>query len=525
MFNLSAKPLEPTEFKRGLASPKAGAFADFEGLVRDHNDGKTVTALEYEAFPELCKKEAEAIFREAREKFDIINAKCVHRVGKLAVGEMAVWVGVSASHREAAFNACQYIIDNVKTRLPIWKKEYYTDGASEWVNCGETCVACAHDDSGRRGRRSASPTPMNEAEYYSRQLVLPMVGKKGQEKLKKAKVLVVGAGGLGTPALQYLAGVGVGTIGICEYDRLDASNLHRQVLYSAEDVGGAKVELAVRRLKSQNPFIHFEVHSEKLSAPNVERIIRPYDVIVDGTDNFLAKYLLNDAAVLAKKPLVIGSVFQLEGQLRFINPKEKFSCLRCLWPEMPPAACTGSCVENGILGVAPGIVGTYEALEAIKFILGLPTLSSEDMLVFDLSGAGMRRLKISKDPRCLLCGKQAKIRSITAATYEPDNGIDVDLDSFSKRKLGAYRLVDIREPSEWKSSPVEGKKILRWPMSQIEKNKFQFDPAGNYLLFCGKGGRSHRLATELRRRGIGSVYSIKNGAPSVRAYLRNHVTN
>ncbi len=552
MLTLSSQPLEQSNLKRGLADPKSGAFASFEGLVRNHNEGKSVVALEYEAFPELAQNEAKKIFKEAQKKFDIITAKCVHRVGKLNVGDMAVWVGVVAPHRDAAFKACRYIIDEIKHRVPIWKKEYYTNGVpafppnannrrklvrtrflqnkelrkneydSGWVIC-EACAACVSD---RRGTARRAPT-RDENEFYSRQLILPMVGTKGQAKLKKSKVLVVGAGGLGTPALQYLAAAGVGTIGICEFDVLEASNLHRQVLYAHQDLGKSKVELAAQRLKSINPFIHIKIHAERLTTDNVESIIQRYDILLDGSDNFLAKYLLNDAAVLNRIPLVVGSVYQLEGQLRFIQPQGKFSCLRCLWPQMPPRGCVGSCAETGIIGVVPGIVGTYEALEVIKFLLGLPTLGKEDMLIFDFTSGSLKTVRIPRDPACPLCGKRKTIKKINLQNYlDPqaqESAVDVDISSISKNEFSSFRLVDIREPKEVKNNPVDASVCARMPLSQIEKGKLNFHAREKYLIFCGKGFRSHRLARELQKQGMTFVFSVRNGVNSVKNYLKENV--
>lgn len=516
MFILTPKPLEFLDIKSGLATQKAGGFVCFEGLVRNHNDGKDVVALEYEAFPLLAEKEANRIFDEVRTKFKISNAKCVHRTGKLNVGEMAVWVGVAAEHREDALQACRYIIDNIKTRVPIWKKEYYARGDSGWVNCD----ACQH-----ASIQPESPlTSLSESEYYSRQKILPEVGIEGQKKLKKAKVLVVGAGGLGTPALQYLAAAGIGTIGICEFDSLEASNLHRQVLYSHKDLGEPKSKLASQRLKALNPFINIKIHPGKLTVENVEALVRKYDLIIDGSDNFLAKYLMNDAAVLNGIPLVVGSVYQLEGQLRFIHSKGKFSCLRCLWPNIPSRACVGSCVETGIIGVVPGIVGTYQALEAIKYFLGIPTLGKEDMLIFDFISGATKTIRIPHDPVCPLCGKKRTIKRIDLLNYKDDLSADADIDldisSIPREELPHFKLVDIRETEEIKNNPVHSRLCSRIPLSTIQKGKYDFKAQEKYLFFCGKGGRSHRLAVELRGHGILSAFSIRNGVTAVKKYLK-----
>ena len=224
MFKLTPVPLEKIKLSKDLRTDESGAFASFEGIVRNHNDGKEVSYLEYEAQETLCNNEAKKIVDEAHSKFSINKVRAYHRVGRLDIGEMAVWVGVSAVHRDDAFKACRYIIDEIKKRLPIWKKEFYTDESSVWVE-------------GESNKETCSAEIIDEKEYFSRQINLPEIGVDGQQKLKEAKILVVGAGGLGCPALMSLAGAGVGTIGICEHDKIETSNLHRQFLYAFDDIG------------------------------------------------------------------------------------------------------------------------------------------------------------------------------------------------------------------------------------------------------------------------------------------------
>ena len=226
-FAFSRVPLDPQALRAGLVDSSCGGYAAFEGWVRDHNEGHTVTRLEYEAFETLAVREGARIVAEAIEKFGVGHAACVHRIGDLGLGELAVWVGVSAGHRAEAFAACRYIIDEVKHRVPIWKKEHYANGDSGWVNC-ERCAVHAHEHAHADERAGVD---------YSRQMALPQVGETGQAKLAAARVLVVGAGGLGVPVLSSLAGAGVGVLGIADGDRLEASNLHRQTLYALADVG------------------------------------------------------------------------------------------------------------------------------------------------------------------------------------------------------------------------------------------------------------------------------------------------
>ena len=259
-FRFSATPLDTAALQRELRDESCGGFASFEGWVRNHNEGHAVTRLEYEAFAELAEKEGARVVAAAIERFGVTRAACVHRTGSLAIGDVAVWVGVSAAHRDEAFRACRFIIDEVKHRLPIWKKETYLSGDSGWVNCERCAAPAAHTVQG-----TAPAAHEHEREHhhrvaiapdYSRQIALREVGAEGQARLRAASVLVVGAGGLGVPALQYLAGAGIGRLGIVDSDRLEPSNLHRQTWYALADCGREKAALADRkstRLNSSHP--------------------------------------------------------------------------------------------------------------------------------------------------------------------------------------------------------------------------------------------------------------------------------
>ncbi len=523
MFQLSKTPLEHLNRKKKLASPKTGAVATFEGFVRNHNEGKIVIALEYEAFNKLFHKEAEKIFKETKEKFEVLTIKCLHRVGKLSIGEMAVWVKVSAAHRDSAFKACRYIIDEIKTRLPIWKKEYYANGDSGWINCQH----CTPDKSqvafashAHVALCSSQHLSAHEKLFYSRQTLLPEVGLKGQERLKKSKVLVVGAGGLGTAALQYLAGAGIGTIGICESDLLEEHNLHRQPLYSHHDVGREKCTLASSRIQSLNPYIIIKAHPEKFSLQNAAEITASYDLVLDCTDNFPTKFLLSDIAFFKKIPLIQASIYQFAGQLHVYDPKQNAACLRCLWPRIPLENCVGSCAETGVLGVVPAVLGNLQALEAIKWILNLPDRLQEETLLFDLRDYSLRRIKQKRNPSCPLCGKSPTIKEIDPKHYDTSAGLDIDISQLSPKDFKSYQLIDIREHTERLRNPVAFKECFPIPGSKIKKNTAVFDHDQKYLFFCARGFRSRTLAQELRNNGINSAFSVMHGASAVKKYLR-----
>jgi sulfur-carrier protein adenylyltransferase/sulfurtransferase len=393
-FTLSDSKLDVRKLKQELENPKAGALVTFEGWVRNHNDGRSVERLDYEAFEALAETEGNRIIAEALARFDIEEAICIHRTGRLIIGDCAVWVGAISAHRDAAFQAARYIIDAIKTRLPIWKKEHYKSGEAVWVNC-QQCAHAANSDSiefhalslpnGQRMDNScnAPQVTVSEADYYQRQVCLPEIGADGQRKLKESRVLVVGAGGLGGSALQYLAGAGIGHLGICEFDRLEVSNLHRQVLYAASEVGRFKAELAARRLQNLNPNIHIEVYGHKLAEQELLSLLQDYDLVLDCTDNFEIRFLLNGVAVRLQKPLIQASVYQYEGQIQLVVPGMG-GCLRCQWPDLPEDAPLENCIDHGVIGAVSGMFGTLQAMEAIKWIVGLPTSLTDRVLMMDL---------------------------------------------------------------------------------------------------------------------------------------------
>jgi molybdopterin/thiamine biosynthesis adenylyltransferase/rhodanese-related sulfurtransferase len=357
-----------------------------------------------------------------------------------------------------------------------------------------------------------APAPeMTEAEYYARQMCLAEVGPQGQEKLRSARVLIVGAGGLGSPALAYLAAAGIGTLGICEADQLEASNLHRQVLYAHDTVGRPKAELARERLQAQNPFVQVQVHAEGLTPENVLALFADYDLVLDCTDNFSAKFMINDAAVLTGTPAIFASIYQFEGQLLFVCPPLNGPCLRCLWPEMPEARCVGSCAEVGVLGAVPGIFGCLQAMEALKYLLGLPGPIHDTMVLFNCLDYSSQRVKIPKHPACPVCGSTPTITAIDRDEYYPPDAINVDVSALSDTQLQRYRIIDIREPEEVEVQPLEGVPHDHLPMSRWDPQRIPIDREETCLLSCAHGIRSLRLAEFLRQQGYAKVYSAKDG--------------
>jgi sulfur-carrier protein adenylyltransferase/sulfurtransferase len=494
-FRFSATPFDTAVLRESLADPAAGGFAAFEGWVRNQNEGKVVARLEYEAFEALAVKEGERIVEEARRRFPILQAACVHRIGLLDIGELAVWVGVSAPHRDEAFAACRYIIDEVKHRVPIWKKEHYLDGDSGWVNC-ERCAADEHE-------HARQPD-------YSRQIALKEVGAAGQARLQASRVLVIGAGGLGVPVLSYLAGAGLGTLGIVDADVLEASNLHRQPLYALADVGKPKAQLAADRLHALNPEVRCEVHAERFDSSNARQLVEKYDLAIDCSDNFATKFLLNDACVLAGKPAVFASVYQYEGQLQVYHPDEESACLRCLWPDASRDGVVGNCAEAGVLGPVPGVFGSLQAIEALKILLALPGQLRSELLIIDLTTLETRRIRAARAEACR--GRRCML--ITDVT-RPSEALPADLEltfgSIDNALSAGYEIIDIRDDNEVARQPAPDDRCRHIPMQDLLQDHATLDPERRYLLLCARGSRSRAAAAELRSQGLSRVFSLRGG--------------
>lgn len=512
-FFFSNSALRPEDYRAALGDPAAGGYSSFEGWVRNHNEGLAVTRLEYEAFEALAVKEGERIVAEAIERFGVINAACVHRVGSLAIGEMAVWVGVSSRHRAEAFAACRYIIDEVKHRVPIWKKEHYATGDSGWVNCERCAVhgqerAHHHEHGHEHAVPTQAPRPTPD---YSRQIALKDVGLAGQEKLRAARVLVIGAGGLGVPVLNYLAGAGVGTLGICESDAVDASNLHRQPLYSLRDVGKPKAQLAAERLTALNPEVLVRTH-ERIAPGNAAQLLADYDLVVECSDNFATKFLVNDAAVRARKAAVFASVYQYEGQLQVYRPDAGCACLRCLWPEATRDGLVGNCSEAGVLGPVPGILGSMQALEALKLILGLPGQLKNEMLLIDLLTLEQRKLRTTRRADCNHEGR--KIEAAAAPELE------VSFADLKPAVAAGYTVIDIRDDREISELPIAPTPSRHIPLASLIADAGTLRSEDKYLLVCAKGMRSRAAAEHLRERGFQNAYSLRGGLASLRSLAR-----
>ena len=359
----------------------------------------------------------------------------------------------------------------------------------------------------------------DEIARYSRHLLLPEIGVEGQVKLKNAKVLIIGTGGLGAPLALYLSAAGVGTIGLVDFDVVDESNLQRQIIHSTRDVGRPKVASAKDRIKGVNPLVNVIMHNTKISSENALDIIANYDIVADGTDNFQTRYLINDACVFLGKPNVYGSIFQFDGQASVFSAKEG-PCFRCLYPSPPPPGLVPSCAEGGVMGVLPGIIGTIQAAETIKLIVGGAKPLIGRFLVFDAWRMSFRELKLTKDPQCPVCGENPSIRELI--DYEQFCGLNKEQDSepietitaidLKKRLDNGERVqfIDIREPHERAIVKFPGAVVM--PLGQLARRMDELDSAVDAVFLCKIGQRSILGIRALREAGYkGRLLNLQDG--------------
>jgi adenylyltransferase/sulfurtransferase len=368
---------------------------------------------------------------------------------------------------------------------------------------------------------SVSDLSKDEILRYSRHLIMPEVGMDGQLKLKNAKVLCIGAGGLGSPLLLYLGAAGVGRLGIVDFDVVDFTNLQRQVIHGTADVGRSKLESAQATIREINPNVEVVGYDARLTSENALELFRDFDIIVDGTDNFPTRYLVNDACVLLGKPNVYGSIFRFEGQASVFYARQG-PCYRCLYPEPPPPGLVPSCAEGGVLGVLPGIVGCLQAMETIKLIIGQGQTLIGRLLVFDALGMKFRELKLRKNPDCPVCGAHPTITGLI--DYEQFCGIrgeEHTSDMSGIPEIGPrevkkmidekqpFVLIDVREPHEFQICRIPGSTLI--PLGEIPKRMHELDSASEIVVHCRSGQRSARAVEFLMKAGFQKIYNLKGG--------------
>jgi sulfur-carrier protein adenylyltransferase/sulfurtransferase len=357
---------------------------------------------------------------------------------------------------------------------------------------------------------------------YSRHLLIPEVGLEGQRKLKASSALIIGTGGLGSPVALYLAAAGVGRIGLVDYDVVDSSNLQRQVIHGTSTVGKLKVESAKDRMIDLNPDVQVDIYNEPFTSENAMRIAKDYDVLIDGTDNFPTRYLTNDVSVFLGKPNIYGSIFRFDGQLSVFDARVG-PCYRCLFPEPPPPGLVPSCAEGGVLGVLPGTIGTLQATEALKVLLGIGSTMSGKLLLYNALDTSFDFVKLKKNPKCRVCGPDADIKElidyeefcgVPGHDHEDEgsagSGWDITVHELAERvKQNHLKLVDVREPHELQISHLPDATNI--PLGQLAARLSELDSAQEMVLFCKSGSRSARALELLVSAGFKKVKNLKGG--------------
>lgn len=445
---------------------------------------------------------------------DLLAAQKTARAGGLSL------LGVYHSHpdHEAYFsstdleNSCPWYLF-----LVLSVRSGKLDHARCWLPDAHQTMAEEVEVSYPGSTQAEAGLSKEEVLRYSRHLILPEVGGEGQLKLKRAKVLLVGAGGLGAPLGLYLTAAGVGRIGLVDFDVVDVTNLQRQVIHSTADVGRKKLDSAAESMQAINPAIRIDRFDTALSSENALEILKDYDIVVDGTDNFPTRYLVNDACVLLGKPNVYGSVFRFEGQATVFAYQDG-PCYRCLYPEPPPPGMVPSCAEGGVLGVLPGLIGMVQATEAVKLVLGIGETLKGRLLVYDALAMRFRELQIRRDPACPVCGEHPTIRELidyqqfcgagrgeTPATPEMDV---TELKAWMDRQE-RFVLVDVREPHEYQISRIPGSRLI--PLGELANRMGELEADEEIVVHCKSGGRSAKAAELLKKAGFENVRNLRGG--------------
>lgn len=369
-----------------------------------------------------------------------------------------------------------------------------------------------------------------EVQRYSRHLIMPEVGMEGQRKLKAASILLIGAGGLGSPLAMYLAAAGVGRLGLVDYDVVDYTNLHRQVIHGTKDVGRPKLVSAKETILDINPHVQVDTYEVPLTSDNALEIFEPYDVIVDGTDNFPTRYLTNDACVILGKPNVYGSIFRFEGQVSVFDAKEG-PCYRCLFPEPPPPGLVPSCAEGGVLGILPGTVGALQATEAIKLVLGIGRPLIGRLLLYDALNMEFNEVRLRKNPNCPVCGENPTVTELIdyemfcgmpahdRSLYSAEqNGEEDMIPSITPVQLAQrleagedIEIIDVREPHEWGISNLQHLGARLMPMGQVLERMGELDTAHEIVVQCRTGARSADVVRLLQQHGFSKLYNLEGG--------------
>jgi molybdopterin/thiamine biosynthesis adenylyltransferase/rhodanese-related sulfurtransferase/molybdopterin converting factor small subunit len=415
---------------------------------------------------------------------------------------------------------------NDQGKLRSFVNVYVNDEDIRYLDKGETKLAGNETISivpsiagGATSLVDAETTTLSNEEIarYNRHLILPEVGIEGQVKLKKASIALVGAGGLGAPLGLYLAATGIGRIGLIDFDAVDVSNLQRQIIHGTKDVGRKKLDSAADKMQDINPHLQIEKYGVSLTSENALEILRDYDIVIDGTDNFPTRYLVNDACVMLKKPNVYGSIFRFEGQAT-IFAYEDGPCYRCLYPEPPPPGLVPSCAEGGVLGILPGLIGVVQATEAVKIILGRGTTLKGRLLLYDALEMRFRELKLKRDPACPACGDHPTVTKlidyqefcgIRPAPIQTEGVIDPIQVKEKQDRGDNFVLIDVREPYEYQTCRIPGSLLI--PLGDLPKRFGELDQNADIVAHCKSGARSQKAVDLLKQNGFRNVRNMTGG--------------
>ncbi len=498
MFALTEQPIDAAALRARLRRPEAGALVVFEGWVRNHHGGRAVTRLEYEAFAEMAQSEGETLLAELEREFPGVKLVCVHRCGDLAPGDVAVWIGAASAHRDDAFRAARLMIEEVKRRLPVWKKEHYPGAAPVWVNCTL--------DTG---------DAQDATEFSSRQTALPEVGETGRQRLARASVLVVGLGGLGCPAALYLAGAGIGRLTLADGGKVERSNLHRQILFEAGDVGAPKASRAALALRARNPHIAIEALATDVTGANARALVTGRAVVLDCTDNFTTRLLLHDLCLELGVPLVQAAVHRWEGVLNVFRRGEG-GCLYCtgLPPRPGELDATGNCAGAPVFGPAVGLLGVLQAAEAIKVALDRPhaEIAARHTLLVDTLTTELTRLERPVRANCPYC----RGRALPQAAVSGGAGGSLWIERTELTRLSAPRLVVLVTAEERREFEAPESARAVDPTDTPALNRLADENDGALVLACPFGLRSAAMVRGLRASGRNDVFALAGGLPRTR---------
>ncbi len=496
MFALTEQPIDAAALRASLQRPEAGAFVVFEGWVRNHHRGRPVTRLDYEAFAEMAQSEGEALVAEVEHGFPGVKIICVHRCGDLAPGDVAVWIGATSAHRDDAFRAARLAIEEVKRRLPVWKKEYHPGAEPVWVNCTE--------DTG---------VARNAAAYNARQTALPEVGEDGQKRLARASVLVAGVGGLGCPAALYLAGAGIGRLTLVDGGKVELSNLHRQGLFEMGDVGAPKAPRAAMALRARNPHVVVEALSSDITAVNARALVTGRTVVLDCTDNFATRLLLHDVCLESGVSLVQAAVHRWEGVLNVFTRGEG-GCIYCTGMPRRPAELdtVGNCSGAPVFGPAVGMLGLLQAAEAIKVVLGRSgdDVATRHTLLVDALSAGITRIERPARAGCPYCNRAGE-RGGAAAAFADVAPLWIDADDLPRP--GPQRRVALVTAEELAGVELPSGFLALHPADTEGLGQLAAPADRPLVLACPYGVRSAAVARALRAGGVAQVFALAGGLP------------